>query len=92
MARIAEEAKKEAETIKKELSFNQRKTFWRWRLNLTAKRKKGGVILMRGRSASALKRKIWINDRWLAQKESSIDGREKLITNKEAVIEENVAS
>ena len=66
MARIAEEAKKEAETIKKEAILQAKENLLKMKAEFDSEAKEREVILMPGRNASVLKKKIWIKGsmRW----------------------------
>ena len=65
-ARIVEEAKKEAETIKKEAILQAKENLLKMKADFDRETKEEEVILTDWKNASAPKKKIWINGsmRW----------------------------
>ncbi|MGD0170120.1 MAG: Rnase Y domain-containing protein, partial [Smithella sp.] len=89
MARIAEEAKKEAETIKKEAILQAKENLLKMKADFDSEAKeRRNDFDARDKRIRSKEENLDKRIDTLAQKESSIDVREKSITGKEASIEE----
>ncbi|MGP8154426.1 MAG: Rnase Y domain-containing protein, partial [Smithella sp.] len=89
MARIAEEAKKEAETIKKEAILQAKENLLKMKADFDSEAKeRRNDFDARDKRIRSKEENLDKRIDTLAQKESSIDAREKSITGKEASIEE----
>jgi ribonuclease Y len=85
MARIAEEAKKEAETIKKEAILQSKENLLKMKAEFDSETKdRRGDFDAREKRIRSKEENLDKRIDGLAQKESSIEGREKLITKKDA--------